>query len=93
MVTRTMMAALTMTVSGGALNPCCQEASTDPPLTYARPSLHRIPGVHEGGGVNTDLRSELPVPPSNSSPAPGLGAGSQSPQDMNLGMCLTTGPP
>lgn len=50
-----------------------------PHLTHACPSLHRIPGVHEGGGVDADLCPELPVPPSNSSWALGWSRGPGSP--------------
>lgn len=39
MVTRTTMAALTMTVSRGVLNPQCPCPAQPRPLTYACPSL------------------------------------------------------
>lgn len=51
-----------------------------PPLTHVCPSPHRIPGVHEGGGVDANPCPELPVPPSSSSWVLGWGRGLGSPE-------------
>lgn len=92
MVTRTTMAALTMMVSGGrhagSLLPTpCPGPFSDLGLS----SLRRVPGVHEGGGVDPNPHPEPPVPPSNSSRALGSGPGTRAP-GCELGCVLDRGP-
>lgn len=76
---------------GGALDlplptPC--GPTSDPHL----PSLHRIPGVYEGSGVDASLFPELQY--HLSTPAgPWGGAGGRGPQDVILAVSLTEDPP